>query len=300
MLELKYGAMTKTIGGKFTYLGMDVEVDLRKKCIYVTMLQYVKKIVEDWKPNKKYSTPATNDLFVIDNSSLKLGYKEQKRFHTFVAKLLYLAKRARPDILVCISFLTTRVTKATADDWTKLDRVIGFLNKTLTDGICLGAGSPETKLELHCYVDASFGVHHDMKSHTGIFVTLGRGPIYVGSSKQKIITKSTFESETVAVSDAGSPIVWAVSLLAELGYGAGPAVLFQDNAGAIAALKTGDIKGRNSKHIVIRNLWIVQNIRNGKFKIIWVKSEEMQADIFTKPLPGVKFVPMSKFIRGDN
>ena len=39
------------------------------------------------------------------------------------------------------------------------------------------------------YVDASFRVHKDMRSHTGGFMTMGTGGAYVQSRKQKLNTK---------------------------------------------------------------------------------------------------------------
>ena len=41
-----------------------------------------------------------------DHDSVFLSVKESKYYHTVVAKLLYLAKRTRPDILTVISILS--------------------------------------------------------------------------------------------------------------------------------------------------------------------------------------------------
>ena len=127
-------------------------------------------------------------------------------FHKFVAKLLYLSKRVRPDISVAVSFLCTRVTKATAEDERKLDRVMKYLNGTKTAGVCLGGSEP---LQVTAYIDASYGVHADGKSHSGLDITMGHGPVLCRSAKQKIVTKSSTESELVAVSDEISGSVGA-------------------------------------------------------------------------------------------
>jgi hypothetical protein len=57
-------------------------------------------------------------------------------------------------------------------------------------------------------VDASFAVHMDMRSHTGMALTLGRGALISGSYKQKINTKSSTESELVGVDDDMPFIMW--------------------------------------------------------------------------------------------
>jgi hypothetical protein len=52
---------------------------------------------------------------------------ERKKFHTAVARLLYLPKRARPDIMMVVAFLCTRVTRSMTEDHQKLKRVLGYL-----------------------------------------------------------------------------------------------------------------------------------------------------------------------------
>jgi hypothetical protein len=47
------------------------------------------------------------------------------------------------------------------------------------------------------YVDASYAVDSDFKSHTGAVISLGYGPIFVKSTKQKLKTKSSTEAELV-------------------------------------------------------------------------------------------------------
>jgi hypothetical protein len=46
-----------------------------------------------------------------------LGVKRAKTYNHLMAKLLYLCKRAHPDLQTVILFLTTRVTWPDEDDW---------------------------------------------------------------------------------------------------------------------------------------------------------------------------------------
>ena len=62
-----------------------------------------------------------------------------------MAKLLYLAKRARPDILAAVSYLATKVQKSDEDDVRKLDRVMNYLRATSERGIVLRPGEGEVK-----------------------------------------------------------------------------------------------------------------------------------------------------------
>ena len=51
------------------------------------------------------------------------------------------------------------------------------------------------------YVGASFTVHPDFKSHTGVIMTMVPGAIQSVSSKQTLITSIITEAELVTVDD---------------------------------------------------------------------------------------------------
>ena len=64
---------------------------------------------------------------------------------------------------------------------------------------------------IHWLVDASYAVHPDFKSHTGAIMTLNDkegGAVQTISRKQQLNTKSSTESELVAVDDASTFIFW--------------------------------------------------------------------------------------------
>ena len=89
-------------------------------------------------------------------------------------KLMFLAKRGRPDVLPGISYLSTRVSGPNEHDWSKLKKILNFLKKTKHEKLTLEADDTQT---IKWYIDAAFGVHDDMKSHTGACMTLGKGMI---------------------------------------------------------------------------------------------------------------------------
>jgi hypothetical protein len=74
-------------------------------------------------------TPAGDNLFNLGTGA-KLDTKKAETFHTFVAKGLFLCKRARPDIQQAISVMCTRVRDPNQADWAKVMRVMKYLNGT--------------------------------------------------------------------------------------------------------------------------------------------------------------------------
>ena len=58
------------------------------------------------------------------------------------------------------------------------------------------------------WVDSSYAIHRDMRSHSGIIMTLGKGSAYTASTKQKINTKILTEAELVAINDSMAHVLW--------------------------------------------------------------------------------------------
>ena len=82
------------------------------------MKYYLEKILDDLP--RKYQgeviTPAVNNIFYMNKTARKLSEGEAQTFHTIVAKLLFLCKQERPDILTGVSFLRKRVREPDKDD----------------------------------------------------------------------------------------------------------------------------------------------------------------------------------------
>jgi hypothetical protein len=236
-LRKTYPETTMKSGPVLDYVGMTF--DFREfGQVRVTMDGCCSDILEESGVTSKRATPASSHLFDVREDAAKATAEEVKYFHSNVMKLLYLAKRVRPEILTAVAFLSTRVHRCDADDLSKLRRVLGYLLHTPGRGIVLRIGD---ELNVSAYIDASYGVHSvDGKSHTGCMIVLGLiGPVYVKSSKQKIGTKSSTEAELVGMSDSASQVILVRNFLMEQGYRLGAAIIYQDNKSCLAIMKRG-------------------------------------------------------------
>ena len=54
---------------------------------------------------------------------------------------------------------------------------------------------------LHSYIDIAHAVHANMRSHTWLIFTIGKGFITSGSTKQKYNARASAESELNGVDD---------------------------------------------------------------------------------------------------
>ncbi len=77
---------------------------------------------------RRSKTSATPDnLFVVNEDCEMVSVAALVAFNMVVAKTLYVAKRARPDMSLAIAFLTTRVRVLDTDDWEKLCHLMKYL-----------------------------------------------------------------------------------------------------------------------------------------------------------------------------
>ena len=293
-LRSKYGEVTSHKGKEHNYLGIAWDFKTAGQ-VTLSMHGYVEETLRKYGVHVRHKTPATDNLFNSDPGSPPLTAAKQELFHSATMTLHYLAKRVRPDILTATSFCATRVLHPTEEDEEKLDRILGYLLGTKTQTLILRIGD---SCEVRAYVDSSFGLYPDGKSITGAVIMLGNAPIFFKSSKQKIVTRSSTESELVGISDTLSQILWAREFLIAQGLRLGPAILFQDNMSTIFLANKGRSTSERTRHIKIRYFFITHYVDNKEIKIEYMPTTRMIADIFTKSLHGTLFKKLSAAITG--
>ncbi len=142
----------------------------------------------------------------------------------------------------------------------------------------------------HWFIDGAFAVHDDMRSHSGSYMTFGRGMMNGSSNKQKLNTTSSTEAEIVAVHDNMPAVLWTRYFLESQGYPMKPTVIHQDNQSSILLETNG--RGSSSKrtrHMNIRYFFIADCVERQHVTIKYCPTDLMIGDFFTKPLGGAKF-----------
>ena len=95
--------------------------------VVFSMFDYLEDIIVevplDLKMGPKHKTPASGNLFHIDNTSPLLSMEKAELFHWLVARLLFASKRVRPDIQVVVAFLYTRVKSPTLEYYKNLGQL---------------------------------------------------------------------------------------------------------------------------------------------------------------------------------
>ena len=286
-LKRKYGDMSRTDGPVVNYLGMVFDMRHPGEA-RVSMKGYVDDLLEGSDIPGVARTPATDGLFDIRDVPA-VSEDRRAKFHSLVAKILYLAKRTKPECLTAISFLATRVTKCTTDDEEKLQRLVRYIRHSGSRGIVLSPG--KIGIVISMFVDAAYGVHQDRTSHTGSCVVIGdRGAVHCKSAKQSSMSKSSTEAELIALSDSANQALYLRWFLIDQGYKMGPVTLYQDNTSTMALVSRGKPGAERTRHIDIRYFWIADRVKNREAVVKHMGTTEMYANILTNPLQGTQFV----------
>ena len=297
-----YGSIkpVKSTRGKVhKYLGMTL--DFRKKGkVKIRMDEYVERMLTEFpikfKEGQGVATPATSDLLCIGKGE-KLDDEKREIFHTFVAKGLFLSKRARLDIAPTISVLATRVQGPNESDWKKLVRLMRYLNGTKSMHLTMSAKDLKT---IKWYIDASFAVHPDFKSHTGAVMTMGEGAMQTLSRKQKLNSRSSTEAELIGVDDGATQVLWTKLFTEAQGYPVEDNIVYQDNKSSILLEKNGrDSAGKRSRAINIRYFFMTDQVKKGNVTIEYCSTDDMWGDFMSKPLQGEKFRKFRSLIQGE-
>jgi hypothetical protein len=298
-IEERFGKMTVTRGKVHSFLGMSFTFN-KDTTVTISMKEYVQQCITESHLHvaRKAASPAKKDLFEI-NKSLSMVPKDQAdTFHSVVAKLLFVSLHGRPDILLAVSFLCTRVSKATTQDQQKLQRLLEYLNGTLDLTLTIGADDLNS---IYTWVNASYAVQPNIKSHTGGVMSMGAGGIVCKSTKQKLNKKSSTEADLVGATDYIPNTIWSKKVLEAQGHNITTNFFEQDNVSAIRIEKNGRASaGKQSSHIDIRYFFMKDRLKTDGIDIRHCPTEQMLADFFTKPLQGSLFRKFRGVLMGYN
>ena len=79
------------------------------------------------------------------------------------------------------------------------------------------------------WVDASYATDHDIRSHTGVCIMLGKSFLNTKSSKQNLITKSSNKDELVGSINNLSQTIWTKNFIESHGYSVNSCGFLRDN-----------------------------------------------------------------------
>lgn len=293
------------------YLGFKINFNDAKRTVTLSMPGYVSKLLErhaDIIPQRARSTPEDyqpvnygnpdNQKDPLPENSPLLTAKDIKRLQSIIGSLLYYARAVDPTILHAVNHAASLQSHPTAAVFDRAKRILQYLkmhpNHRLTYQAC--------DMILYGMSDASYLSRSGSRSVAGGFTYLGNRtspttiinpPIVAISSILPTVAASVAEAEYGSAFLLAQQALWIRTILNALGYAQPITTILCDNQCA-TNIAMRDTKLRRAKSISMRYHWLRDQVALKNFKLIWIKSEDNIADIFTKALPKARFISLAQ------
>jgi hypothetical protein len=200
--------------------------------------------------------------------------------------LLYLVKHSRPDISNATRELSKVADGATEAHWKQLLRAIKYTVTTKNKALRIKPKLSDNMFHLEGISDSSFGEDKNTRlSVFGYVVYFCGAPVATKSKVGRSVTLSSTEAEYFALSEVAKEILFIKQLLDTIGVEVRlPITVRVDNVGAIFLGNNFSV-GQRTKHIDIRTHFVREFIEDDILKIVFIRTDDNDADIFTKNTP---------------
>lgn len=248
----------------------------------LTQSHYVDKILGKF--SKDDSSEARTPLDISQHLCKNKGESvDQVEYARVIGSLMYLMTCTRPDIAFTVNSLSKYTSNPGDNHWKAIVRILRYLRYTRNYGLHY----TREPAVLEGFSDASWiSDIKNSKGTSGYVFTLGGGAVSWKSSRQTIITRSTMESEFVALDKTGEEAEWLRNFLEDIPEWPKPVhtiCLYCDNQASIKRAQNVMYNGK-SRHMRRRHNTVRQLITTGVISIDYVKSKDNIADPLTKGL----------------
>ena len=296
--------LTVQDGDTVSFLSMTIEQHQNR--IMVSRLGYIDKLLVEFKVEKEYNVPCFSGMFDSLKGSKRLPDHSLSR----VIMALNFLTDVRPDLKFVCTFLTWFMSEPTEALEKISRRTLGYLKKTRDRKMVF---SP-SNLQIRGAADAGYligqrptppapGGGPSWFSTFGLQVKVGDGPnacVYCKAGRIKPVVRSSTEAEIYALNELATEIVFAVSIMEDLGFPQDVVILEEDNQPAIELLNNPDKNfAERSKHIAVRADYVRGQLENKKMRLLHVPTDQMTADYLTKPTYGLVFLGAAARVLND-
>ena len=284
------------------YLGIRITRDCRTRKLWLSQRHFITDLLTTYNLLNAHPSPMPlrqklcslpnappNFLPDIVDDDIKIHYQ------WLVGSLLYLVLCTHPDIAYATMALGQYNTSSTCAHLLTAKGVLCYLLGTIDYGLennftQTPVGPPASVIvPSDCaFTDADWASdERDRRSISGFTFFMSSALIAWSAVKQCTMALSSTKAEYMALIHVMREALWLCLFLTILGFPCPcPFPLLCNNQSALAIANSKAVTSR-SKHIDVRHHFYREHIFSGSFATSWIPTEDMMADIFTKPLAPV-------------
>lgn len=304
-LVAKFDEVTRKDGDRLSFLGLQIVRDSLTGDYSASLEGFIDKAVANLEEleDVKATTPWSNEHIssntkfepfkdIEDTDSLDSSIPADviKLYRSRVMTAMYIAIKARPEVLVGVAILSTKQLRPDENDFAAINRILKYLVNT-KDRKLIFKSEGEPGLFVFC--DASYRRYLDGKGHGGCafyFDKEGSSPFSWYSRKHKINSTSPQDCESVDLEEVSYILPEVIGILKEFGIVVNVPIVYEDNESLANKVNKERIdKTAGSVRLTQAIQHTHEAVKSGIFKVEWIKTELQRADPLSKPLTGQMF-----------
>ncbi|KAI3669008.1 hypothetical protein L6452_40227 [Arctium lappa] len=293
--------------GPLSYF-LGIEVARRDSDLILSQRKYINELLA--RANLSQSKPVPSSCTTSANLSLgnSAPFDDPVKYRQMVGALQYVTL-SRLDITFAVNKVCQFMHSPTVNHWSAVKRILRYLHGTASHGLLISRSSSSV---LHAYTDVAFnslsaffdadwaGCPDDRRSTGGYAIYLGSNLVSWAARKQKIVSRSSTESEYKALADTVAELTWLETLLRELRVPMKSVpTLWCDNLGA-TYLSVNPVFHARTKHVEVDFHFVREKVAQGKLSVQFISTHDQIVDIFTKPLSSERFLFLKSKLRVDS
>lgn len=270
------------------YLG--IQINKVGNVYKVNQEKYIKELLVHFNMNDAHISKTPIDAS-YGKSQHEVLLETNADYQKLIGSLIYIAINTRPDIAAAICILSQKIAKPSKEDWNQLKKVLKYLKGTSSYNLSLA--NNEDKQDLFGFADANYAEDRvDRKSNSGYVFKLNGGTISWSCRKQQTVSLSSAEAELIALCEAAREALWIRNLLNDIERAQlNSTTIYEDNQSCMKMTENEKVSNR-SKHIDVKYHFIKDIIKHNKINLQYCCTNDMLADILTKPLTNVRFAKL--------
>lgn len=285
-----------------SYLGFDLEIDLRAYRIYLLMDRFMEKAFKRFKlvPKQSVRTPLPENFQAALEEAEEADdqFVQDFQYREKIGCILYYMICMRPDIAYAVGLLARYSNKVSRSACAGVTQLLQYCHNTRSQRLVLGG----RRAYITAYCDSDWAGDRETRKSTGAYIVyLGTGPVEWASKLQRLPAQSSAEAEFIALNAPAKSIVWMRWLLKQTAIPqlvtTFSSTLFGDNTASLA-MASNPVHHNRTKHIAIKYYLIRSLVEAGVIAVEHVDTLLNVADIGTKALGRVKFEPLCALAMG--
>lgn len=288
----------KDLGEAHFILGIEIIRNREEKSTLLSQRRYIDDILhrfgmEDCKP---VATPFQSGNKLIKNTEESTSTTDIRDYQSAVGAIMYAMLGTRPDLAYAITILSQFSNNPSKEHQVAIKRIFRYLAGTRN--LCLQyQATPSLKKSFFGCCDSDWASDQDdRRSITGIVFMLANGAISWQSKKQSTVALSSVEAEYMASTVAAKEALWWDYILTGLNQKIPKPISIRSDSQGSIALSKNSIAHSRTKHIALRHHFVREQVENGTIIMDYVPTEDMPADILTKPMSKERHLHLIKLL----